>query len=211
MGWYDGYFGADERYLRLSLEMCSTSHRWMIDCAGVCGFRPRCLPGARETLTTITTQNIAVHGFVRRQSDLIPHQLYIAHEVSSRFAPRRVALRSGWIGKKPSEACLIPPSVVGWQANITGTAFLFPKSFGASVVCGSLRKFNLWSIFFDDRSVALLLKKGRPKGNPFLGWISWWFVASSLAGFWKNETKQAVSANWGHVWGWTKAHHSNGQ
>ena len=43
----------------------------------------------RETLFNDYNRRISpVHGFVGGKIDLIPHQLYIAHEVSSRFAPR---------------------------------------------------------------------------------------------------------------------------
>ena len=43
----------------------------------------------RETLYHNYNRRISpVHGFVGGKIDLIPHQIYIAHEVSSRFAPR---------------------------------------------------------------------------------------------------------------------------
>src|SRR5690606_35493497 len=61
----------------------------------------------RETLDNDYRRRISpVHGFVGGKVDLIPHQLYIAHEVSSRFAPR--VLLSDQVGLgKTIEACLI--------------------------------------------------------------------------------------------------------
>src|SRR5690606_32409563 len=61
----------------------------------------------RETLDYNYRRRISpVHGFVGGKVDLIPHQLYIAHEVSSRFAPR--VLLSDQVGLgKTIEACLI--------------------------------------------------------------------------------------------------------
>ena len=61
----------------------------------------------RETLYHIHKKSTSpVHGFVGGKIDLIPHQLYIAHEVSARFAPR--VLLSDQVGLgKTIEACLI--------------------------------------------------------------------------------------------------------
>src|SRR5690606_28337275 len=68
---------------------------------------PQAFALRRETLQHEYERKISpVNGFIGGRIDLIPHQLYIAHEVSSRYAPR--VLLSDQVGLgKTIEACLI--------------------------------------------------------------------------------------------------------
>lgn len=147
----------------------------------------------RETLDYNYQRRISpVHGFVGGKVDLIPHQLYIAHEVSSRFAPR--VLLSDQVGLgKTIEACLILHRLLV-TGRISRVLILVPESLVHQWFVEVLRKFNLWFNIFDETRCASL-EKGAPEGNPFLDDQ---FVICSiefLAGS-EKRTKQAVSANW---------------
>lgn len=147
----------------------------------------------RETLDHDYRRRIApVHGFVGGKVDLIPHQVYIAHEVSSRFAPR--VLLSDQVGLgKTIEACLILHRLLV-TGRISRVLILVPESLVHQWFVEVLRKFNLWFNIFDETRCASL-EKGAPEGNPFLDdqlvICSIGFLAGS-----EKRTKQAVSAEW---------------
>jgi len=133
-----------------------------------------------------------VNGFVGGRIDLIPHQLYIAHEVSSRYSPR--VLLSDQVGLgKTIEACLILHRLLlsGQAARIL---ILVPDSLVHQWFVEMLRRFNLWfNIFDEDRCAAL--DESAPDGNPFLDdqliICSTSFLANS-----RKRASQAISAGW---------------
>jgi ATP-dependent helicase HepA len=133
-----------------------------------------------------------INGFVGGRIDLIPHQLYIAHEVSSRYAPR--VLLSDQVGLgKTIEACLILHRLL-LSGQASRILILVPDSLVHQWFVEMLRRFNLWfHIFDEDRCAAL--DESAPEGNPFLDdqlvICSTSFLASSL-----KRSKQAVSADW---------------
>lgn len=147
----------------------------------------------RETLYNNYKKRISpVHGFVGGKIDLIPHQLYIAHEVSSRFAPR--VLLSDQVGLgKTIEACLILHRLLVTGRN-SRVLILVPESLVHQWFVEVLRKFNLWFNIFDEERCAAL-EDSAPAGNPFLDnqliICSIEFLAAS-----KKRSKQAISANW---------------
>jgi ATP-dependent helicase HepA len=147
----------------------------------------------RETLDYNYRRRISpVHGFVGGKVDLIPHQLYIAHEVSSRFAPR--VLLSDQVGLgKTIEACLILHRLLV-TGRISRVLILVPESLVHQWFVEVLRKFNLWFNIFDETRCASL-EKGAPEGNPFLDDQLVICSIEFLAGS-EKRTKQAVSANW---------------
>jgi ATP-dependent helicase HepA len=147
----------------------------------------------RETLDHDYQRRISpVHGFVGGKVDLIPHQLYIAHEVSSRFAPR--VLLSDQVGLgKTIEACLILHRLLV-TGRISRVLILVPESLVHQWFVEVLRKFNLWFNIFDEKRCASL-EKGAPEGNPFLDDQLVICSIEFLAGS-EKRTKQAVSANW---------------
>lgn len=133
-----------------------------------------------------------VNGFVGGKIDLIPHQLYIANEVSSRHAPR--VLLSDQVGLgKTIEACLILHRLL-LNERISRVMIVVPESLMHQWFVEVLRKFNLWFHIFDEERCAAL-EEGAPEGNPFLDdqlvICSIEFLAAS-----KKRTAQAVSANW---------------
>ncbi|MDG1276459.1 MAG: RNA polymerase-associated protein RapA [Algoriphagus sp.] len=147
----------------------------------------------RETLNHNYQRRISpVHGFVGGKIDLIPHQLYIAHEVSSRFAPR--VLLSDQVGLgKTIEACLILHRLLV-TGRIARVLILVPESLIHQWFVEVLRKFNLWFNIFDEERCKSL-EKGAPEGNPFLDDQLVICSIEFLAGSSK-RTRQAISAGW---------------
>ncbi|MGB0428871.1 MAG: RNA polymerase-associated protein RapA [Bacteroidia bacterium] len=134
----------------------------------------------------------AVNGFVGGRIDLVPHQLYIANEVSDRFAPR--VLLSDQVGLgKTIEACLILHRLL-LSGRISRVLILVPESLVHQWFVEVLRRFNMWFNIFDEERCAAL-EEGAPDGNPFLDnqlvLCSTEFMAASA-----KRTKQAITAEW---------------
>src|SRR5690606_419687 len=133
-----------------------------------------------------------VYGFVGGRIDLIPHQLYIAQEVSSRYAPR--VLLSDQVGLgKTIEACLIIHRLL-ISGRISRVLILVPESLLYQWLVEVLRKFNMWFNIFDEARCEAL-DQGAPEGNPFLAnqliICSTEFLATS-----EKRTRQALTASW---------------
>jgi len=147
----------------------------------------------RETLQLDYQRRLsAIHGFVGGRIDLIPHQLYIAHEVSSRYAPR--VLLSDQVGLgKTIEACLILHRLL-LSGRISRVIILVPESLVHQWFVEILRRFNLWFNIFDEERCASL-DGSAPEGNPFLDnqliLCSTEFLASS-----SKRAQQAVASCW---------------
>ena len=84
-----------------------------------------------------------LRGFTGGRVDLIPHQMYILHEVSSRQSPRVLLSDEVGLGKT-IEACLIMQRLraVGKAERIL---ILVPESLVHQWFVELLRRFNLWS------------------------------------------------------------------
>ena len=147
----------------------------------------------RETLFHDYRRRISpINGFIGGKIDLIPHQLYIANEVSSRYAPR--VLLSDQVGLgKTIEACLILHRLLV-SGRISRVLILVPESLIHQWFVEVLRRFNLWFNIFDEQRCASL-EEGAPDGNPFLDnqliICSIEFLTAS-----KKRTQQAISADW---------------
>jgi len=147
----------------------------------------------RETLQHDYRRRLsAVNGFVGGRIDLIPHQLYIAHEVSSRYAPR--VLLSDQVGLgKTIEACLILHRLL-LSGRISRVIILVPESLVHQWFVEVLRRFNLWFSIFDEERCASL-DGSAPEGNPFLD--NQLIICSTefLAGSSK-RARQAIASGW---------------
>ncbi|MDA3893973.1 MAG: RNA polymerase-associated protein RapA [Salinivirgaceae bacterium] len=133
-----------------------------------------------------------VNGFVGGRIDLIPHQLYIAHEVSMRYAPR--VLLSDQVGLgKTIEACLILHRLL-LSGRISRVLILVPESLVHQWFVELLRRFNLWFNIFDEERCASL-DGNAPDGNPFLDDQLILCSTDFLAGS-EKRSRQALSASW---------------
>ncbi|CAD5293487.1 MULTISPECIES: RNA polymerase-associated protein RapA [unclassified Imperialibacter] len=147
----------------------------------------------RKTLYYDHNRRISpINGFVGGRIDLIPHQLYIAHEVSSRHAPR--VLLSDQVGLgKTIEACLILHRLL-LTGRISRVLILVPDSLVHQWFVEMLRRFNLWFHIYDEVRCASL-DGGAPDANPFLDDQLIICSTSFLAGS-QVRARQALSAGW---------------
>ena len=134
----------------------------------------------------------ANRGFVGGRVDLIPHQLYIAHEISARHAPR--VLLSGEVGLgKTIEACLILHRLL-----VSGRAervlIVVPESLVHQWFVELLRKFNLWVNIFDEERCQAI-EANQENVNPFLDDQLVLCSTALLAGSSK-RLQQATRADW---------------
>jgi ATP-dependent helicase HepA len=107
----------------------------------------------------------SIQGFMGGRIDLIPHQLYIAYEVSSRYAPRVLLSDEVGLGKT-IEACMIMHRL--WlSGRVNRVLVLVPESLVHQWFVELLRRFNLWCHIFDEERCASI-EAGAPEGNPFL-------------------------------------------
>ena len=134
----------------------------------------------------------SVRGFVGGRIDLIPHQLYIAHEVSSRQAPRVLLSDEVGLGKT-IEACLILHRLL-LSGRVKRILILVPESLVHQWFVEMLRRFNVWLHIFDEERCAAI-EDGAPDGNPFLDdqlvICSTVFLTGS-----RKRAAQALSASW---------------
>jgi ATP-dependent helicase HepA len=150
-----------------------------------------------------------VRGFLGGRLELIPHQIYILHEVAARQIPRVLLADEVGLGKT-IEACLILQRLLAVGKASRGL-ILVPESLTHQWFVELLRRFNLWfSIYDEARCVAV--EQSDPGQNPFLGAQLVLCSVGYLAG---NDTRreQAVAAGWdlvivdeAHHLGWSPAH-----
>ncbi|PKH52604.1 RNA polymerase-associated protein RapA [Tenacibaculum sp. Bg11-29] len=187
------YYGKDKKISEAALGDVSVIHG--VDDRLFMGDvdTPKAFALRRETLQHEYERRLSpVNGFVGGRIALIPHQLYIAHEVSSRYAPR--VLLSDQVGLgKTIEACLILHRLLV-SGRISRVLILVPESLVHQWFVEVLRRFNMWFHIFDEERCASL-DESAPDGNPFLDnqliICSTEFLANSA-----KRTKQALTAGW---------------
>ncbi len=106
-----------------------------------------------------------VRGFVGGRIDLIPHQLYIAHEVAARQAPRVMLSDEVGLGKT-IEACLILHRLL-LSGRANRILVLVPESLVHQWFVEMLRRFNVWLNIYDEAR-CIAIEAGEPGTNPFL-------------------------------------------
>jgi ATP-dependent helicase HepA len=133
-----------------------------------------------------------VRGFLGARVDLIPHQLHIAREASSRLVPRVLLADEVGLGKT------IEASLILHRLHLTGRAgrilILLPEPLIHQWFVELLRRFNLlFSLFDEERCESI--EAHNPGTNPFLD--SQLVIASVafLAGN-VERAAQAVEAGW---------------
>jgi ATP-dependent helicase HepA len=133
-----------------------------------------------------------VNGFIGGRIDLIPHQLYIAHEVGTRYAPRVLLSDEVGLGKT-IEACLILHRLL-LSGRIARVLILVPESLVHQWFVEILRRFNLWFHIFDEERCESL-EDSAPEGNPFLDDQLIICSTAFLAGS-EERARQALAASW---------------
>ncbi len=104
-------------------------------------------------------------GLLGGRVDLLPHQLYIAREVSERHLPRVLLADEVGLGKT-IEACLILHSLMV-RGVVRSALILVPNALIHQWFVELLRRFNLsFSIYDEER--CLSLEANEPDVNPFL-------------------------------------------
>jgi ATP-dependent helicase HepA len=147
----------------------------------------------RRTLELLhRSRKSSVRGFLGGRIDLIPHQLFIAHEVSSRYAPRVMLSDEVGLGKT-IEACLILHRLL-LSGRVNRILVLVPESLLHQWFVEMLRRFNIWLHIFDEERCASI-EAGEPGANPFLDdqlvLTSIDFLAAA-----PRRSAQAVAAGW---------------
>ena len=152
-----------------------------------------------------------LRGFTGGRVDLIPHQMYILHEVSSRQSPRVLLSDEVGLGKT-IEACLIMQ-----RLRATGKAdrilILVPESLVHQWFVELLRRFNLWFSIYDEPRCRAA-ERSSVGQNPFLDeqmiLCSVGFLSDSEV-----RSEQAIEAGWdlivvdeAHHLEWTQAQSS---
>ncbi len=133
-----------------------------------------------------------VRGLVGARVELLPHQFYIASEITSRRRPRVLLADETGLGKT-IEACLILHRLL-----LTGRArralILVPDALVHQWLVELRRRFNLRvSLFDEERCYAV--EEGEPGTNPFEGdqlvLAGWDLLVGN-----ETRTRQAVDAGW---------------
>ncbi|MDR1280780.1 MAG: RNA polymerase-associated protein RapA [Opitutaceae bacterium] len=89
-----------------------------------------------------------VRGFLGGRLELIPHQMYILHEVASRQMPRVLLADEVGLGKT-IEACLILQRLLA-TGRASRVLVLVPESLTHQWFVELLRRFNLWFSIYDE-------------------------------------------------------------
>ena len=106
-----------------------------------------------------------VRGFIGGRIELIPHQLYIAHEVSNRLAPRVLLADEVGLGKTIEAGLIVHRQlIIGSAARVL---ILVPETLLHQWFVEMLRKFNLWMNIFDEERCTAI-EASNPDANPFL-------------------------------------------
>lgn len=106
-----------------------------------------------------------VRGFVGGRMDLIPHQLYLAREVTGRHFPRVLLADEVGLGKTV-EACLVIHRLLA-TGRASRVLVVVPESLVHQWFVELLRRFHLWFHLFDEERCASI-EAVHPEANPFL-------------------------------------------
>ncbi len=107
----------------------------------------------------------AVRGFLGGRIDLIPHQLYIAAEVTRRLCPRVLLADEVGLGKTIEAALIVHRLLLTGRAQ--RVLVLVPESLIHQWFVELLRRFNQWFHIFDEERCQAI-EASNPDANPFL-------------------------------------------
>jgi ATP-dependent helicase HepA len=145
-----------------------------------------------ETLQHVhKLQQAPVTGLLGPRVQLLPHQLYIAHEVANRYAPRVLLADEVGLGKTIEAGLVIHQQLISGRAN--RVLIVVPDSLLHQWLVEMLRRFNLsFTILDEERCEAL---DASAEGSPF---DSAQLVLCKLSLFTEQPLRlqQAAQASW---------------
>lgn len=106
----------------------------------------------------------AIHGLTGCRTSLIPHQLYIAHEVANRYAPRVLLADEVGLGKTIEAGLILHHQLLTEHAK--RILIVVPEPLIHQWLVEMLRRFNLHFSIFDEARYAAL-KQSDNLENPF--------------------------------------------
>ncbi len=133
-----------------------------------------------------------VRGFIGARVDLIPHQLYIAHEAASRRAPRLLLADEVGLGKTIEAGLILHRLLL--TNRVQRVLILVPEPLINQWFVEMLRKFNLWFAIYDEERCEAI-ESNNSAANPFLDdklliCVIYFFSYS------KKQPAKAVEAGW---------------
>ena len=105
-----------------------------------------------------------VYGLCGGRTSLLPHQLYIAHEVSHRYAPRVLLADEVGLGKTIEAGLIIHQQLLTERAR--RVLIVVPETLVHQWLVEMLRRFNLHFSIFDEERYASVQQED-PQHNPF--------------------------------------------
>ena len=133
-----------------------------------------------------------LYGLTGGRTSLIPHQLYIGHEVANRYAPRVLLADEVGLGKTIEAGIILHHQLISELAN--RVLIIVPESLIHQWLVEMMRRFNLrFSVFDEERCLAD--EENNPDINPFqneqLALCSLEFLTSDAKRF-----QQALDGEW---------------
>jgi ATP-dependent helicase HepA len=108
--------------------------------------------------------NSGISGLTGARTSLIPHQLYIASEVASRYAPRVLLADEVGLGKTIEAGLILHQQINRGRAN--RVLIIVPEALIHQWLVELLRRFNLFFSIFDEER-CLAIKESTDFENPF--------------------------------------------
>ncbi|GKS70315.1 ATP-dependent helicase HepA [Nitrosomonas sp. PY1] len=105
-----------------------------------------------------------LYGLIGTRTSLIPHQLYIAHEVAQRYAPRVLLADEVGLGKTIEAGLILHQQLL--TERVKRVLVIVPETLIHQWLVEMLRRFNLrFSIFDEPRYQSM--QQSAPEDNPF--------------------------------------------
>ena len=112
-----------------------------------------------ETLKHLSRlQQSNVRGLLGCRTDLLPHQIFIAHKIASRYAPRVLLADEVGLGKTIEAGMILHYQYITQQAR--RILILVPDSLVHQWLVEMLRRFNLSFSVFDQERISALIDEG---------------------------------------------------
>ena len=106
-----------------------------------------------------------LRGLTGSRTNLIPHQIYIAHEVAKRYAPRVLLADEVGLGKTIEAGLILNHQLLSGRA--TRVLIVVPETLLHQWLVEMLRRFNLRFSLFDAERCADFLEHEGSDANPF--------------------------------------------